>query len=162
MKIFKKKYVEDIRNQNQVIYEKIIEIKEILFDKSKKDFTFTLLDEKSKLEKTLSSETTKKEILEKNYKTLEEKTIEITKIYDSQVFTLQKEIMELKTKAKIYSNSVGGLRKQNNSLSKKVDQQTIYIKILSEELKKYTRRIPTLKQLFDYEHTRKSPFLKEK
>lgn len=162
MKIFNKKNKEDLNNQNQVILEEIRKIKEIVSNTQDRDFMFTLLNEKNELEKDLARETTKKEQLKQNYKNLEEKVIEITKTYDTQLLTYQKEIVELKTKVKASSNSVGGLRRQNNSLSKKTERQTMYIQLLSKELKKHTCKVPTLKQLLNYEHTRKSPFKTEK
>lgn len=162
MKLFNKKNEEDLNNQNQIILKEIEEIKEIISNEAKRDFTYDLLEEKSMLEKNLAKEITKKEQSEQNYRILEEKVIEITKTYDSQLISYQKEIVEWKTKATQASNSIGGLRRQNNSLSRRLEQQVIYVQLLSKELKKYIRKVPTLKQLLDYEHTRKSPFKSEK
>lgn len=162
MKIFNSKNKEEVNNQNQIILEEIKSVKEIISNECKKRINYDLLEEKSELEKKLSKEQTSKEIAIRKYEELEKKTIEIVKNYGDEISSLQEKLTVEKTKVKISSNSVGGLRRQNNSLLKRLEQQTIYIKLLNKELKKYTRKVPNLKQLLDYEHTRKSPFLREK
>lgn len=163
MNLFKKS--NNNQNQTNPIDEVKKEIQALRKDVTKiitqKDnFMYDLLCEKGSLEKLFFKEQTQREEAEQRYKKIEQKLMELTKSFDAEILELQKKVTEWKTKATLSSNSVGGLRKQKNRLSKKIEQQNVYIKFLSYELDKSRRIVPTMKQLLEYEHTRKSPLKK--
>lgn len=114
--------------------------------KSSEDFSYRLLSEKSELEKQLSKEKTLRELAEDKIAVIEK--------LEKQ---LQEEIMMLKAEKKISASSLGGLRSKNNNLQKELGKQEQYISFLIKQLEKVKIPTPTLKQLLEYEHTRKSP-----
>lgn len=124
----------------------------------KDNFTYDLLCEKSTLEKNLVREQTKNEILEKKLISLKEDFSNINTKHNNEILKLQKELAAYKTRLKMAANSNGGLKRKTNRQTIMLERQDTYLKLLKKELKASGRRVPTLKELLTYEHTRRSPY----
>lgn len=133
----------------------------------KDSFGYTLLSEKSKLEKQNAKLEQQITELEEKMKILESNTRINVADYERKLENLiqeneelSKKNIELKFDNIRKKNTIGGYQCKNNKLIKETGEQQCYINLLVQRLKKYVKKTPTLNDLLEYEHTRKSPYKK--